>query len=166
MNVAIRRIVCSLVAALILVQGFVPTLAMADLNMRCAGQPQSAPPCAHETISGMQAGGVDAMTSMPCCRGMRRLAISESGLGLSTPAVSGRRCIVTVVWTNTARPVPALSHARPASAATTATLLPSVAAKWVEAQPALYCAQFDTGPPGWISNAILHSRSLRAPPLA
>jgi hypothetical protein len=168
MNLPLRKVLYCLMAGLILFQGLVPVFATADITIRCAGQSASAKPCAHEAYNLATGRSSDLMAMMPCCRDMARAALSSSVCKSkkTCEAISEGRCIVKIVWTSSARQTASLTrshrHIVVATVLSVSPMVPPVAVLYVPTT----CKFSDTGPLLWLSNAILHSSGLRAPPAA
>jgi hypothetical protein len=167
MGIPLRKIIYCLMAMLVLLQGFAPTFATADITIRCAGEPVSTKPCAHEVYNLATGQYSDLMSMMPCCRSIARTAIS-SALSRSKntgEAVSEQGCKVKVVWTSSGRQISTLTRSQRPVGVAPASLSSLMISHIAVSFPAPTCKFSDTGPLLRLSNSILHSRGLRAPPI-
>jgi hypothetical protein len=164
MKVTVRRFLWLLMAALVLFEGLTPSLATADVTMKCAGQSASTPSCAHATVSLSQGRPDAAMSMMPCCKAMTASPSWPTDRRSRAQFTTDRHCIVTIFWTTPNRQTPALSSVRRAP-----TLTPTFAPAALfllrpEIYPPATCNCTDSGPPVESSNANFDVHGPRAPP--
>jgi hypothetical protein len=165
MKTGLKQIVWLFMAILVAVQAVVPSLAMAEITMRCASQSAMSAPCFHAVVSLTQGHTNELMGKMPCC--MDRSAVAPIRPPSSSPTINNRHCIVSISWTNAGRHAPALvklTHRPRAATPELALSLSAAPCHWVHSP--LSCTFADTSPVVPISNVFLTSHGLRAPPIA